>query len=83
MGLPPVISAVKILNYIHIYIPLTLSRILEGVAKVFYDIHGRKREVLFFYSVPIFVKCLGESSALTPMTDCGQNAMGFPSVYIL
>jgi hypothetical protein len=55
------VSHVRPMIYIHTYIPLALypRRGIKGIANAihalvaFYDIHGRKREVLFFYLVPV------------------------------
>jgi hypothetical protein len=55
----------------------------------FYDIHGEKRELLFFYFVPVFLFILsfldiikGDEgrTLLTPEMDCNQTAIALPPV---
>jgi hypothetical protein len=66
-----------------------LLQFISGVSVInplvaFYDIHGGKREVLFFYFVLDTTRDYHNASngltALTPEMACNQMAMGLPLV---
>jgi hypothetical protein len=78
-----------------------LLQSISGVSAInplvaFYNIHGGKREVLFFYFVPdttrdtmlrsrkyCFIVCLRSSMAPRKLSNVGQSLDGWPKIYYL